>query len=52
MPASPHLAFLGDVFAIPAPFPLADVFSVDDVLVLIGGDVTVRVSTGPPVRSN
>jgi hypothetical protein len=39
----PHLAFLGDVFAIPARFPLANVFSIGDVLLLIGGAMTVHV---------
>lgn len=32
----PHLAFLGDVFAIPASIPLADVFSIGDVLIVLG----------------
>jgi hypothetical protein len=32
----PHLAWLGDVFAIPASLPLANVFSVGDVLLLAG----------------
>jgi Family of unknown function (DUF5317) len=32
----PHLAFLGDVFAIPAGWPLANVFSVGDVLIVLG----------------
>ncbi|MGZ4594089.1 MAG: DUF5317 domain-containing protein [Actinomycetes bacterium] len=32
----PRLAFLGDVFAIPAGFPLANVFSVGDVLIVLG----------------
>ena len=31
-----HLAFLGDVFAIPAELPLANVFSVGDVLIVAG----------------
>ena len=30
--AAPRLAFLGDVFAIPAGWPLANVFSIGDVL--------------------
>lgn len=34
--AHPRLAFLGDVFAIPAGVPLANVFSVGDVLVVLG----------------
>ncbi|MGZ6793226.1 MAG: DUF5317 domain-containing protein, partial [Mycobacteriales bacterium] len=33
---SPHLAFLGDVFAVPSWVPLANVFSIGDVLVLVG----------------
>ena len=32
-----RLAPLGDVFAIPEPLPLANVFSVGDVLLLVGG---------------
>jgi hypothetical protein len=33
---TPHLAFLGDVFAIPAAWPLSNVFSVGDVLIVAG----------------
>jgi uncharacterized protein DUF5317 len=33
----PKLAFLGDVFAIPKIVPLANVFSVGDVLIMLGG---------------
>ncbi len=32
----PRLGFLGDVFALPAPLPLANVFSVGDVLIIAG----------------
>jgi hypothetical protein len=32
----PRLWFLGDVFALPAGFPLANVFSVGDLLILLG----------------
>ena len=32
----PQLAFLGDVFAIPASWPLSNVFSVGDVLIGVG----------------
>jgi Family of unknown function (DUF5317) len=32
----PHLGFLGDVFAIPEGFPLANVFSIGDVLIVVG----------------
>jgi hypothetical protein len=34
--ADPNLAFLGDVFAWPAPLPLANVFSAGDVCVVLG----------------
>lgn len=34
--SDPHLAFLGDVFAIPASWPAANVFSVGDVLIAAG----------------
>jgi Family of unknown function (DUF5317) len=34
--AHPHLAFLGDVFAIPAALPLSNVFSIGDVLIIAG----------------
>ena len=40
----PRLAFLGDVFAVPASVPLANVFSVGDVLVVAGvGWAAVRI---------
>jgi hypothetical protein len=32
----PRLAFLGDIFAIPAGLPLANVFSIGDVLIVLG----------------
>jgi Family of unknown function (DUF5317) len=34
--ADPRLAFLGDVFAIPASWPLSNVFSVGDVFIAVG----------------
>jgi hypothetical protein len=34
--ADPRLAFLGDVFALPASWPLSNVFSVGDVLIAVG----------------
>jgi hypothetical protein len=42
----PRLAFLGDVFAVPASLPLANVFSVGDVLLAIGAFVAVQGATG------
>jgi hypothetical protein len=32
---SPHLAWLGDVFAIPAGWPLSNVFSIGDVVIVV-----------------
>jgi hypothetical protein len=34
--ADPRLGFLGDVFAIPASWPLSNVFSIGDVLIAVG----------------
>jgi hypothetical protein len=34
--ADPRLGFLGDVFFIPASWPLSNVFSVGDVLIALG----------------
>jgi hypothetical protein len=48
----PRLAFLGDVFAIPRGWPLANVFSVGDVLIAVGVVVAVHGICGsrPPWR--
>ena len=32
----PHLRFLGDIFAIPEPFPLRNVFSIGDLTIALG----------------
>jgi hypothetical protein len=37
-----RLAFLGDVFAIPKPLPLANVFSIGDVLLIVGAAVLLH----------
>jgi len=34
---NPTLGFLGDIFALPRPLPLANVFSIGDVLIGLGG---------------
>ena len=34
--AHPHLSFLGDVFAVPASWPVSNVFSVGDVVIVLG----------------
>ncbi|MPZ92868.1 MAG: hypothetical protein GEU68_14825 [Actinobacteria bacterium] len=40
--ADPNYAFLGDVFAIPAGFPFANVFSAGDVCIVLGALVTLH----------
>jgi hypothetical protein len=39
--ADAKLVFLGDVFAIPEPLPLANVFSAGDVCIVVGAALTV-----------
>jgi hypothetical protein len=34
--AHPHLQFLGDIFWVPSSFPISNVFSIGDVLILLG----------------
>jgi hypothetical protein len=35
--AATRLAVLGDVFSLPRPLPFANVFSIGDVLIAVGG---------------
>jgi hypothetical protein len=51
--AVPHarLAFLGDVFAVPKGVPLANVFSVGDVLLVLGIGVILHTAVRKPVWS-
>jgi hypothetical protein len=44
--ANPHLPWLGDVLAVPAGLPLANVFSVGDVLLLAGAAAVLHGVTG------
>jgi Family of unknown function (DUF5317) len=44
--AHPHLWWLGDVFAVPSGVPLANVFSVGDVLLLVGAAVLLHAVCG------
>jgi Family of unknown function (DUF5317) len=44
--AEPVLWWLGDVFAIPHPLPVANVFSVGDVILCLGGAVGLHVLAG------
>jgi hypothetical protein len=41
-----RLSFLGDVFAIPSSWPLANVFSVGDVLIAVGVAIVVHQASG------
>jgi Family of unknown function (DUF5317) len=41
-----HVAFLGDVFAVPAGWPGANVFSLGDVLMLVGVFLAVHAAAG------
>ncbi|MDA3038490.1 MAG: DUF5317 domain-containing protein [Actinomycetota bacterium] len=43
---NPKLSFLGDVFAVPAGVPFANVFSIGDVLLVVGGGVFVHSVSG------
>ena len=44
--ADPRLAFLGDVFAVPAGWPLHNVFSVGDILLVAGAVLLVHRTAG------
>lgn len=40
--SDPNLAFLGDVFAVPAPFPLHNVFSPGDIVIALGTAIALH----------
>jgi hypothetical protein len=44
--AHPHLAILGDYFAVPASWPVANVFSIGDVLIAVGLGACLHVLCG------
>jgi hypothetical protein len=44
--ADPRLAFLGDVFWVPASWPVSNVFSVGDVLILLGALLALHCICG------
>ena len=44
--AHPKLLFLGDVFATPASWPLHNVFSIGDMILVVGVAVLVHVACG------
>lgn len=47
-----NLSFLGDVFAIPAGIPLANVFSIGDVIIVLGGTYLAHKWCRHPMTSN
>lgn len=42
--AHPHLAFLGDVFPVPGPWPIGNVLSAGDLIILMGALVLLHVT--------
>jgi hypothetical protein len=50
--AHARLAFLGDVFSIPKGYPFANVFSVGDVVLLLGAAMLLVTACGVPRLSN
>lgn len=49
--ADPVLGFLGDVFAVPSWVPLANVFSIGDVLIVVGAAWVIHAATHRPQPS-
>ena len=44
--ASPRLAWLGDVFAVPASWPFANTFSIGDIVIVLGAFVLIHTACG------
>ena len=44
--AHPHLSFLGDVFAVPASWPVSNVFSVGDVILVVAALLALHCLCG------
>jgi len=44
--ASPNLSFLGDVFAIPESWPVHNVFSVGDMVIVLGAAILLHFACG------
>ncbi|HYB30123.1 MAG TPA: DUF5317 family protein [Solirubrobacteraceae bacterium] len=44
--AHPHLAFLGDVFPVPGPWPIGNVLSAGDLVILLGAVILLHVACG------
>lgn len=47
-----NLAFLGDIFAIPASWPLSNVFSIGDIVIVLGGGYFAYVWSRRQLTSN
>jgi hypothetical protein len=45
----PQVSWLGDVFALPASWPIHNVFSIGDVLIVLGGLILLHVVCGSRV---
>lgn len=48
--AHPHLLFLGDIFAVPASWPVHNVFSAGDVLIVLGATLLMHAAAGSRLR--
>jgi hypothetical protein len=44
--AHPHLAFLGDVIPVPGPWPIGNVLSVGDLIIVVGALIVLHVACG------
>ena len=42
----PHLLWLGDIFAVPASWPVSNVYSIGDMLIVVGAFVLVHAASG------
>jgi hypothetical protein len=47
----PHLLFMGDVFAVPGSWPVHNVYSVGDVLIVIGAFVLLHAACGSRIAA-
>ena len=42
----PHLLWMGDVFAVPSSWPVSNVYSIGDMLIVVGAFVLVHAASG------
>jgi hypothetical protein len=42
----PHLLWMGDIFAVPASWPVSNVYSIGDMLIVVGAFVLVHAASG------